>query len=223
MNQQAIKGSRISVIERLLPMPEVFDLGMFVMASGLDKESAKVNLSRWASKGYIEMAGPKAGIYYRRLAATMGASEQIEAAVRMLYPSATICGPSVLHRAGWTTQIPQQLHVAIETRPSVAQLFNVVLYERPIEWFRAIHQNRGFEAEVGIQPSGLPAGLRALKPAWALADMYSARDGWVPDDDDLDIPESVAVDRELARAKEVLSPEAECAPAAPRPRSRARP
>jgi len=32
------------------------------------------------------------------------------------------------------------------------------------------------------------AKLRILKPQWALWDMRQFKDGWLPDDDDLDLP-----------------------------------
>lgn len=67
------------------------------------------------------------GIYYKRLGAAMDPSEQTLAAVLHLYPSATLCGATVLHRNGWTTQIPRSIQVAIEERPSLVQLHGVDL------------------------------------------------------------------------------------------------
>lgn len=180
---------RMSVIERLAGLPDVFDLGLFCLTTSLDRNSAKVMVSRWAAKGYLDLAGPKSGVYFKRLAASLDQSEQTAAAVQLLYPSATVCGASVLHRCAWTTQVPRELHVAIEARPSVTSLNGVVLHQRSLDWFRTIAQHQGFEAaprRVAQTPS---AQLRVLKPAFALADLYASQDGWVPDDDDLDLPE----------------------------------
>jgi hypothetical protein len=205
MTASEMATSRMSVIERLASLPDVFDLGIFHLKTGIDRASAKVMLSRWAAKGYVELAGPKAGIYFKRLGSTMDRSEQIAAAVSFLYPSSTVCGATILHRAAWTTQIPRQLHVAIETRPSVVLLNDVVLHERRVDWFKLISAHDGFEAQ-SIQDR---ESMRALKPAWALADMYAQRDGWVPDEDDLDLPEDDKTQKAIAQAQETLGSENE--------------
>lgn len=202
--------SRVSAIDRLGSLPDVFDLQLFHLATNIDKASAKVMLSRWASKGYIELAGPRAGIYFKRLGSTMDRSEQVLSAVRLFYPSATWCGASVLHRAGWATQIPRQMHIAIEARPSLVQLNDVVFYERNLDWFKAVHEASGFEK----QPPAAGA-IRSLKPEWALADMQVHQDGWVPDEDDLDLPDGAGA--KVALAIETL--EALSAPAEQRRRS----
>jgi hypothetical protein len=136
----------MSVIERLASLPDVFDLGLFCLTTGLHRNSAKVMVSRWAAKGYLDLAGSKSGVYFKRLAASLDQSEQTAAAVQLLYPSATVCGASVLHRCARTTQVPRELHVAIEARPSVTSLNGVVLHQRSLDWFRTIAQHQGFEA-----------------------------------------------------------------------------
>jgi len=45
------------------------------------------------------------------------------AALEFEYPSAILIGESVLHAAGWITQIPAQLSVAVLRRRSYADLF----------------------------------------------------------------------------------------------------
>ncbi|WP_137917105.1 hypothetical protein [Hydrogenophaga sp. 2FB] len=196
---KALPVQRTSVIEHLQAMPDVFDLGLFLLTTGVSRGSAKVMISRWASKGYVELAGPKAGLYLKRLGATMDRSQQIEAAVLHLYPSATICGATILHQAGWTTQIPRELHVAIEERPSVTQLTGVTLFQRPLSWFRTVHDHKGFD----VDDRASLLSLRMLQPHWALADMMKHRDGWVPDEDDLDIPDQKA-ENAVELAKQAL-------------------
>lgn len=208
-------AQRTSVIDHLQAMPDVFDLGLFLLTTGVSRGSAKVMISRWASKGYVELAGPKAGLYFKRLGATMDRSQQIEAGVLHLYASATTCGATVLHQAGWTTQIPRELHVAIEERPSVVQISGVKLYQRPLSWFRTVHDQKGFE----VEPHASIHSMRRLRPHWALADMMTFRDGWVPDEDDLDIPDQKAENAvEMAR-QALAAPAPEIKPR-PRPRMR---
>ncbi|MDO9435753.1 hypothetical protein [Hydrogenophaga sp.] len=211
----AAPASRTSVIEHLQAMPDVFDLGLFVLATGVARASAKVMLSRWASKGYIELAGPKSGIYFKRLGALLDHSEQVEAGVLHLYPSATICGATVLHRAGWITQIPHDFHVAIEGRPSAVQINGVTLHQRPLLWFQTVHEQSGFapDSHASLQ------SMRKLRPHWALADMMTFRDGWVPDEDDLEFPDPKAEDA-VAHAMQALKTAAQerIAPARPRKR-----
>lgn len=192
---------RTSAIEHLQALPDVFDLGLFVLTTGISRNAAKVMISRWASKGYVELAGPKSGIYFKRLGASLDRSEQLQAAILHRYPSATLCGATVLHSAGWTTQIPREHHVTIEHRPSVAQFNGVSLYQRPLSWFRTVHEHNGFE----VDRYASPLSMRVLRPHWALADMMTFRDGWVPQEDDLDIPDDKAHNA-VDMARQALAP-----------------
>jgi hypothetical protein len=121
------------------------------------------------------------------------------------YPSAILCGESVLHAAGWITQIPAQLSVVVSSRPSYVSLHGFDIRGRSISWFRKIHPQLEPSAEKWVY------GLRALPPALALADLYADPDGWHPDPDDLDIPDSdhdsvlsafelLGLDRKVAQA-----------------------
>lgn len=196
---------RTSLIDHLQKLPDVFDLRLFCLTTGIERDSAKVMMSRWAQRGHIELAGPKAGIYFKRLGSNMEPGQQIAAAVCHLYPEAVLCGASVLHRNGWTTQIPHALHVAVPTRPSLTQLHGVVLFERPHKWFTNMFRHKGLEPPLLDTSLNDPfSRLRILKPAWALEDMRHAQDGWIPDEDDLDLPESEKALAELDRAKAFL-------------------
>jgi hypothetical protein len=99
------------------------------------------------------------------------------------YPSAILCGESVLHAAGWITQIPRQLSVAVLSRPSYVSLHGFDIRGRPLSWFRRIHLLVDPSVEKRVY------GLRALTPAVALADLYGDPKAWHPDPDDLDIPD----------------------------------
>jgi hypothetical protein len=89
-----------------------------------------------------------------------------------LYPEATVIGSTALHRAGWTTQIPASIHVAVlDTRmPVEADLYDIV--GRPAYWF-------------GRSPDSL-WGLPALSPIQAIVDAWQFDDQWRPAPDDLE-------------------------------------
>lgn len=182
----------VSAFERLTALPPVFSLNTLVRATGLPRASAKVLLTRWVGKKLVESAGPRAGIYFNRVVDRDGDSAHAVKALVMKYPSATLCGASVLHSAGWTTQIPSTLHVAVEARSSYAKIDGVTLFARPVAWFQFMQNQRAW-ADADSNQAGAQInayGLRALAPAWALADLYADKSGqaWRPDEDDLDLP-----------------------------------
>jgi hypothetical protein len=171
-----------SALTRLRELPEAFTFAGFCKLNRFSNNAASVCLRRWKEKGLIEPAGERAKIYFNKLR-----SPQVDGALRVAallfeYPSAILCGESVLHAAGWITQIPAQLSVAVLSRPSYVSLHGFDIRGRPLSWFRKIHPLMEPSAEKRVY------GLRALPPALALADLYADRDGWHPDPDDLDIP-----------------------------------
>lgn len=179
--------------ERLMQLPEVFSLSTLVRFTGMSRDSAKVLASRWNERGLVASAGPRAGVYFNRVRDPSGHRANAIRALVMKYPSATLCGASVLHAAGWTTQIPSAVHVAIETRPSYSSIDGVTLHPRPVAWFRFMHQHDAWQS-AGQAEENATYGLRALAPAWALADLYADDEpsAWHPDADDLDIPDEAS-------------------------------
>jgi hypothetical protein len=97
------------------------------------------------------------------------------------YPSVVLMGESVLHEAGWITQIPAQLSVAVLSRRSYVSFHGFEIHGRPLSWFKKVHSFIDPEAQKRVY------NLRALPPAIALADLYADAAGWHPDPDDLDI------------------------------------
>jgi hypothetical protein len=96
----------------------------------------------------------------------------------------------VLHAAGWITQIPARMSVAVLARASYVALHGFEIHGRSLSWFKQVHDARAAPVERVY-------GLRALPPALALADLYKDPKAWHPDIDDVDIPreESTAVIR----------------------------
>ena len=103
------------------------------------------------------------------------------------YPSAILAGESVLHSAGWITQIPSQMTVIVEARRTYMQLNGFSIRGKPVSWYRAMAAQEAIckngDSEINAY------GLRFLDPAWALADLYASDDQWHPDADDLEIPD----------------------------------
>ena len=172
-----------SALDRLRELPEAFTFSGFCKLNRFSNKVAAVCLRRWKERGLIEPAGDRARIYFNRLRTPEVDSALRVAALLFEYPSAVLCGESVLHAAGWITQIPAQMSVAVLSRPSYISLNGFDIRGRPLSWFRKIHPL--------IDPSEGKRvfGLRALTPALALADLYADAQGWHPDPDDLDIPE----------------------------------
>src|ERR1700732_658244 len=164
-----------SALTRLRELPEAFTFAGFCRLNRFSNPVAAVCLRRWKKKGLIEPAGARAKIYFNKLRAPQVDSSLRVAALMFEYPSAILCGESVLHAAGWITQIPAQLSVAVLSRPSYVSLHGFDIRGRPLSWFRKFHSL--------MDPSEAKRvyGLHALPPALALADMYAALKAWHPD------------------------------------------
>lgn len=171
-----------SAIERLRSLPEAFTLAAFRRLSGLSENAAAVCLHRWKVKDLIEPAGERAGIYFNKLKIPHpDTTLRIEALLHE-YPSAILCGESVLHAAGWITQVPAQLTVAVLLRPTYVSFRGFEIRGRPLSWFTAVH------GDVGARGNDRVYGVRALPAALALVDLYGDPKAWHPDPDDLDVP-----------------------------------
>lgn len=206
----------LSAFERLSVLPPLFSLNTLVRATSLPRASAKVLLTRWCAKKLVESAGPRAGIYFNRVLDRDGSIAHAVKALVMKYPSATLCGASVLHGAGWTTQIPSTLHAAVEARSSYAKIDGVTLFPRPVAWFQLMQDHRAWAAPTGktAEAEATTYGLRALTPEWALADLYADKSmhSWQPDADDLDIPRNGLL--ALRRARKIMNGSASLLPRA---------
>jgi hypothetical protein len=172
-----------SALTRLKELPEAFTFAGFCKLNRFSNNVASVCLGRWKEKGLIEPAGHRAKIYFNKLRSPEVDSSLRVAALLFEYPSAILSGESVLHAAGWITQIPAQLSVAVLSRPSYVSLHGFDIRGRPISWFRKIHPLLDPSREKRVY------GLRALPPTLALADLYADPKAWHPDPDDLDIPD----------------------------------
>jgi len=175
-----------SAVARLQDLPEVFTFAGFCKLARFSNNAAAVCLRRWKMKGLIEPAGERARIYFNKLRAPNIDGSLRLAALLFEYPSAVLIGESVLHAAGWITQIPAQLSIAVLSRRSYISLTGFEIQGRPLSWFRKVHPLLDPSAENRVY------GLKALPPSLALADLHADPKSWHPDVDDLDIPEDAA-------------------------------
>jgi hypothetical protein len=185
----------VGALERLNNLPEVFNVNTLSRLMGMPKPTVLAYLTRWKAKAWVEQAGPRSGIYFNLLANPLAASEYRIDALLMAYPSAMLMGESVLHAAGWITQIPQQVHVAVEKRRSYVQMTGFALHPKPLDWFKTVAVLKPAQAKFNTY------GLRTLPPAWALADLLADPLAWHPDADDVDVPQCSRAELEKARAQ----------------------
>lgn len=176
-------AANMSGIDRLRRLPEVFTLSAMASVGSMSRKMATVYLSRWTAAGLVEASGPRSGVYFNLIRNPEISGEMRLKALLATYPSAILAGETVLHNAGWTTQIPRQTSVAVISRRSYAQLNGFEVSGRPRSWFMKVHPwlLKPEEAEFPTY------GLRSLPPAFALADLYGTKGAWHPDPDDLDI------------------------------------
>jgi len=107
----------------------------------------------------------------------------------MVYPDAVLRGESVLHNAGWTTQIPQRLNIAVLERRSYITINEATLAPKKQAWYNTV---RPYLLRPTNRDNIATFGFPALPPALALADLYSKSGikDWHPGPDDLDIEDS---------------------------------
>jgi hypothetical protein len=182
-----VKAQYRSAIDRLQGLPEFFTLSTFVRHEGMDRDAARVVLARWAARGWVLASGPRTGAYFNVLRSPGAANTHKIAALLHEYPSAILAGESVLHSAGWITQIPSEMTVIVEARRSYTRVNGFSIRGKPVSWYRAMTAQRAIHKDGDGKINSY--GLRFLEPALVLADLYSSEDQWHPDPDDLQIPE----------------------------------
>ena len=183
---------RASAVERLRALPPVFRGSDLSLRFGWSTHEAGEYLRRWKRRELVKPAGPRAGVYFNLISEASAPETHLEEAVVMLFPSAVVVGASVLHEAGWITQIPRQLDVAVLRRRTFPAIKGVVPHPRNIFWYRLVHSR--LERTEGRD-------VPRLDPPFALADALKCRDGWVPEPDDVEFPEAKDAQRFLRACK----------------------
>lgn len=194
---------RISAIERLRSLPEVFTTREAMAAFECDQAVADVMMHRWRSTGLIESMGPrKAGVHYNLLLDPQGPqTRRDEALWKLLGRFHALTGGAALHAAGWTTQRHRLLEVVTVVTPRMPTvptgLYGIAVQPRPAVW---MHELMNAAVEAGETEGGIPL----LPPAWALADAILAHARnvgpsvnaplpWLPAPDDVEIPDTDAM------------------------------
>lgn len=175
---------RRSSVDILRALPPVFDISTFQRMVDVPRQHARTYLSRWSDTKLVASAGPRAGVYFNLVVEPDSVSARAGEALLLLYPSAILNGSSVLHAAGWSTQIPARVTAAALSRPTYAMLDAFDVVGRPRSWFVATR------AGISDDPDLARYGVRSLTPAFALADALTHDDGWRPDPDDLDLSDA---------------------------------
>ena len=183
---------RASAIERLRALPPVFRSSDLALRFGWSRHEAGEYLRRWKQRDLVKQTGPRAGVYFNLISDASAPQTHLVEAIATLFPSAVVVGASVLHEAGWITQIPRQLDVAVLRRRTFPAVEGVVLHPRNIFWYRLVHGR--LEHTEG-------QGIPRLDPAFALADALKYRDGWVPEPDDVEFPQAEDAQRFLRACK----------------------
>ena len=181
-----------SAIDRLAALPDVFTGGDLTVRFGWKSAHASSYLAHWRKAGLIQSLGGRADVHMNRVT---NRHVNPQAALRRAFPSAIKVGMDILREAGWTTQIPNLIEVAVMRSSCLHQLQGFELTTRTDAWFAVVAP--------GVQR--VPTGIDQLKPAWALADMLArandrrVRKAWLPDPEDLDL-NSVRTDRQTTIA-----------------------
>lgn len=185
-----------SAVQRLSALPEVFTGSDLTILFGWKSAVASTYLALWRKAGLVKSLGGRADVHMNLVQNRRVNPEQ---ALRRAYPRAVKVGVDVLRQAGWTTQIPSAVDVAIPTASGLHAIEGFHLRHRSNKWFESVSTGT-LKATLGIDQ---------LQPPWALADMLARAqdrrvlDAWLPDPDDLDM-DAVFADKGLAQAMAAL-------------------
>lgn len=175
---------RLSALEKLRLMPPCFTDRTFARVLRMSPPAAQVALHRLKNAELIDTAGERSGVYFNLFLNPNARDEYAIDALLHVYPTAILAGESVLHAAGWITQIPSAISVAVLKRDSYQSMKGFSINGRPIDWFRRFAPLLIKAKDAGFNTYG----LRSISPALALADLC-VNERFVFDADDLDIPE----------------------------------
>ncbi len=170
-----------SALKRLDAVPEIFTGGDLTTLFGWTSAICSNYLAVWRKAKLVKSLGGRADVHMNLL---RNRNANIEAALRRLYPRAIKVGVDILREAGWTTQIPRTIEVAVPHKSSIYRLHDVEVTTRTEKWY----------VTVAVGTERVAQSIDRLNPAWALADMLNRandkriRHRWLlaPDDIDLD-------------------------------------
>lgn len=191
-----------SAIHRLAGLPEVFTGGDLTVLFGWKSGICSSYLAQWRKAGLIQSLGGRSDVHMN---VVRNRQLNPELALRRAYPQAVKLGVDVLREAGWTTQIPSTVEVAVPRGSAMHALEGFALSTRTARWYQRIAP--------GLERA--QQGLDRLRPAWALADMLAraqdarVRHVWLLDPEDLDI-EAARADKQMPSALQAMGLEMSC-------------
>lgn len=191
-----------SAVSRLAALPEVFTGGDLTVLLGWKSGICSSYLAQWRKAGLIQSLGGRSDVHMNLVRNRQVNPEQ---ALRRAFPQAVKVGVDILREAGWTTQIPSALDVAVPTGCSLYDLPGFTLSTRTAKWFQRVVPGT----------DKVQQGIDRLQPAWALADMLAraqdarVRNAWLLDPEDLDL-ESVRRDKKINVALQAFGLESDC-------------
>jgi hypothetical protein len=191
-----------SSVDRLATLPDVFTGGDLTVLFGWKSAICSNYLAVWRKAKLIKSLGGRSDVHMNLLR-----NRQInpEAALRRALPRAIKVGVDILREAGWTTQIPNQIDVAVPPMSPLYNLVDFVITTRTEKWFQCVVP--GTES--------VPQGIDRLHPAWALADMIAraedrrVRHAWLLDPEDIDL-QAVRHDKSITSALRAFRLNADC-------------
>lgn len=192
----------ISSVDRLTALPEIFTGSDLTVLFGWKSVICSNYLAVWRKAGLIKSLGGRADVHMNLLR-----NRQInpEVALRRVFPRAVKVGVDLLREAGWTTQIPNRIDVAIPRTSSLYHLVDFAITTRTEKWFQC--------TAPGTEK--VSQGIDRLNPAWALADMIAragdnrVRHAFLLDPEDIDL-QAVRSDQSITPALRALGLNADC-------------
>ncbi len=162
---RSASARQISAFERLRDLPAIFRGGDLTRRFGWTSKSASQYLYLWKRRRLVQAFGGHSDVYANLLASR---APDWDGALLMAMPSAVLIGIEALRRAGWTTQVTRRPSVAVKAGHAVFKTEHFEVVTRAPRWFDRTARGIAGDAR---------EGLRALRPAWALADQLK-EEGW---------------------------------------------
>lgn len=175
--------SNQSAFSRLSKLEGIFSLqDLAKMYPDLNQDSMNVMLGRWKKNKMIAPVGPRAGMYFNLVKNPNAENELKMEAIQRLYPSAVLIGAFSLLEAEWVTQDQKTPDIAVITKSGrPIAVYGANLYHRPALWYK----------QVGLSKNISSLGLPMIEPEYAIADAVRYGDTWLPDPDDLYLPNDI--------------------------------
>mgnify|MGYP000136540593 CR=1 FL=1 len=166
-----MSDTRLSALDRLGQLPEVFTVEEFQTSQGLSAKAASVYLARWQEQQKIGRLGPRSGVWVNLTKTPAIEWRHRRTALDIKHPDAFIGGRSAIALSEGKPA-PEPLDVFIPQGSSKAQIDGITLHYRPMRQHlllasqaKTIYQDlRVLPADVARADLFIHGGLDALHP-----------------------------------------------------------